>query len=643
MDDPVKKKEQISIALACLAIAVVIAVIYGGTLKAPWYFDDIPNIVENRFVRDVNLPLWSILRAPRGLTLWTFALNYRFGGLELPGYHLVNISIHLLTSLLVFFILLRLLAGRRLPALAGALLFAAHPLQTQAITYIVQRMTCLSGLFFFLAIALFLQARTVRARGALFFSPRHLLCYGGALLAGSLAVGIKQNAATLPLVMALLLWLHPADETEVAETWRTRFLYLLPFFLAPLALALQQLLLPIFAGKQLADLGGIQTLSALRRPTPLQYLFTEFSVLWLYLRLFVLPLGQAFEYNYPMVEQLWTLRNLLALSGLLGLVGIAWRLRRQRPLITLGIFWFFLTLAVESSIIPLDAVFEHRMYVPLFGLVLILLDLFMRLPQPRWQWGVLCALLLPLGLLAWQRNQLWNDAIAFCEDNLRRVPSSERVNVSLAYRYIDAGRTVEAEQLLKRALEINPDFEIAYVNLSKIYGDRGDYAKAKELLTSAANRFPQSVAFLVNLGTVLDMMNEPAQAESVLRHALAIDPYANVYLNLGVLCARQGRWEEAIAFYRQSQRLFPENPLVYYNAGVAFYELKRYAEARDQYRRAYQRNPGDADVLYNLAVVSLDLGDRQTAEALLAALRTLNIAKAIALEMEMKRPAQERH
>lgn len=619
-------------------LAAAVALVYGGTLQAPWYYDDFHTIVDNPAIRELGIHFDRLFTASRGLATWTFALNYRLGGLEVQGYHLVNIGIHLLTVLLVFAILVRLLAGRQLLALAGALLFALHPLQTQAITYIVQRMTCLSGLFFFLAIFLFLRARSELARGVSFGAARHLVCYGGALFAGALAVLVKQNAATLPLVLLLLVWLHPEEELADAG-WRSRLLYLLPFALAPLAVAVQQLLLPLFAGARLAEMGGMPLLSTMKRPTPLQYLVTEFSVLWLYLRLFLLPVGQALEYGYPVVDQLWTLRNFLALSGLLGLVALAWRLRHRRPLITLGILWFFCTLAVESSLIPLDPVFEHRMYVPLFGLVLIVLDLLAQLSRPRLQAGILCLLILGLGLLSWRRNQLWNDETAFFEDNLRRAPHSERVNSGLAKKYMDAGRYREAEVLLERALEINPDFDQPYISLSKIYVERGEAVRARDLLLSAGNRFPQSVKFLDNLGTVLDLTGDSQQAERVLRRALALDPsYANIYLNLGAVYARRGLWEEAIDLYRQSLSRFPEKSVLRFNYGVALYSLQRYGEARDQFRRAYELNPRNVDAAYNLGVVSIDLGDRATAVALLPQIRALNAGKARAYEDELARP-----
>lgn len=624
-------------------LTAAVVLVYGGTLKAPWYFDDISIIVENPAIHDFRFQLGQLFDTSRSLVLWTFALNYRLGGLEVQGYHLVNIVIHLLTVLLVYAIFLRILAGRQILAVAGALLFAVHPLQTQAVTYLVQRMTCLSGFFFFLAILLFLCARRERSQGASCGTARHLVSYGGALLAGALAVSIKQNAAILPLVLALLVWLSP-EEKLVAEGWRARLLYLLPFALAPLAAVVQQVLLPLFSGNQLADMGAVQTLSTMARPSSLHYLVTEFSVLWLYLRLFILPIGQALEYAYPVVKEIWTLPSLLALTGLLGLILLAWRLRHRRPLVTLGIFWFFITLAVESTVIPLDPVFEHRMYVPIFGLVLIVLDLLAGLTRPRIQVAIFCLLILGLGLLAWRRNQLWNDPIAFYQDNLRSAPQSERVNVDLAKRFMDVGRNAEAEVLLKRALEINPDFEITYVNLSKIYADRGDYTRARDLLVSAENRFAKSVKYLDNLGTILDLIGDPVQAERVLRQAIILDPsYANTYLNLGALYARQGHWDDAIALYRQSLSRFPEKSILCFNYGVALYSLERFAEARDQFRRAYQLDPRDADSAYNLGVVNIDLGDRASAVALLPELRALDAGKALDLEEELARPASAGH
>lgn len=642
MNSPENKWGKKETLLGGVLLILAVVAVYGGSLNAPWYFDDFLNITDNPAIRELGNP-FSQLFASRGLVYWTFSLNYRLGGLDLQGYHLMNIGIHLVTVFLVFAILIRLLEGRPGLALGGALIFAVHPLQTQSVTYLVQRMTCMSGLFFFLSLLLFLLARSARSRSVPFLSARHLPYYLGALMAGGLAVLSKQNAATLPFVLALLLWLHPEAKGE-NEGWRSRSLYLAPFFLMPLYMALDQIALPVISsGSKLADLGTVQTLTPMQRPSSLNYLVTQFSVLWIYLRLVVLPFGQALEYSYPLVDQIWTIRNLLALAGLLGLGAIAWRLRIRRPLITLGIFWYFCTLSVESSVIVLDTIIEHRLYVPLFGLILIALDLLSRLQRTWLVRGIFCLLILFFGLLAWQRNLLWVNPITFYEDNLRVAPHSERVMVDLATHYINAGRNSEAEVLLERAIEINPDYELAYGGLSKIYVDRGAYDLARELLLSAIKRFPKSIPFLDSLGTILDFVGDPVQAERVLKQAIALAPsYSNAYLNLGAVYARQGKWGDAIDLYRQSLERFPETSMLCYNYGVALYSIGRLAEAREQFRRAFQLNPLDADAAYNLGFVSLELGDRETAVSLLPKLRNLDAGKLHELERELATRPQGR-
>lgn len=628
-------------AAGLLVLALAVAATYGGTLHVPWYLDDNSAIVENPAVRDLGASWRNLLQTPRGLAFLTFALNYRFGGTEVAGYHLVNVAIHLASTLVVFALFRRLLPGRRSLALVGALVFAVHPLQTQAVTYVVQRMTSLSGFFVFLAVLLFLQARDVLAAGGAPASPRHVARYGGALLAGLLAVLIKENAIALPLALFLVARLAPSRGER--EGTGALLLYLLPFVAAPAWLTLQEVVRPLATGASLLDLGAPQALSSIRRPQPLEYLFTEFPVYWLYLRLFFYPAGQALDYGYPIVTTLWNLRSLLALGGLAGLAGLAWAVRRRLPLVALGTGWFFVSLAVESTVIPLDPVFEHRMYVPLFGVTLALLDVLDRIPVRALRRGVAVMVVTTLGVVTWQRNALWADPTAFFEANLRVAPRNERVAAALAGRYREEGRPAEAEALLRRALELNPGYAVAYDNLAKLLIARGELSQARELLRQGVATAGASADLLTNLGSLLDLMGESREAERMLRGVVAADPGSRkAHTNLGVVLAGQQRWDEAIACYRRSLELLPGQSIVHFNLGVALANRKRLPEAREQFLTAAALAPGDADALLNAALVSVEMRDVAAAAGALPELRRLDAAKARELERELAAAAVQR-
>lgn len=617
---------------ACIALLGVM--VYGHTLQVPWYFDDLPNIVDNPALRDLGQATRNLLSVGRGPAYWTFALNYRFGGLAVGGYHLVNITIHILSAGIVFLILRRLLPPLSWLPLLGALLFLVHPLQTQAVTYIVQRMTSLSGLCFFLSLALYQRAREERARTDAFLALRHSLLYLGALLSGALAVLIKENAAILPL--ALLVYdVYFLPDTG-RQPWKYRLLYLLPFCIAPFGVAVTELLGPLLHGGGLAEIGGVRPLVSQKNLTPLNYLGTEFSVLWLYIRLLFLPFGQALDYSYPVVATIFTARTFLALAGLVGLLTGAVVWRRKAPLVSFGIVWFLLCLSVESSFIPLDPVFEHRLYVPLFGFVLVLIGLVQQWLLPRRAELLLLLLLPPLAFLAWQRNALWNDPIAFYQSNLRQVPESERVNVALAKQYLDASRYDQAEPLLRTALRLNPGYVDAYVNLSVILIERGEYAAALALLGKGVELNPRSVKLNDNLGTLYDKLGQPELALLHLQRAVALDPaYAKAHLNLGAVYAEHGEEQAAIAEYNKAIALSDTYADAHFNLGVIYQRQQRWREAREEFQMASAQAPDDAEALYNLASVSLELGQKAEAAALLPRLLRLDRQLAEALQRRL--------
>jgi tetratricopeptide (TPR) repeat protein len=604
--------------LAALAGIVLLgAILYAHTLHVPWYMDDLHAIVENRTIHQLSEALGDLFSG-RGLANLSFALNYRFGGANVVGYHLVNIAIHLVTSCLVFLLFKRVFRDRFLLAISGALIFVAHPLQTQAVTYIVQRMTSLAALFFFLALYLYTRFReTSENRPA-----GQWLFYGGALVCGALAVLLKQNTAVLPL--ALLLFDRYFLSGERRLPWPRLLGYVAPFAVVPVVLAVKSLLLPMLSGSGIADVGGMPDLIHLKHSSPLNYLVTEFSVIWIYLRLLFVPYGQALDYDIPIVATIWTWRNLIAFLGISALLAAAAFLRKRLPLVSAGILWFFLGLAVESTIIPLDPVFEHRLYIPMFGFALVVMAGLAQLPRrSALVAGVL--LIATLSVLTWKRNDLWNDPLAFYQDNLRRAPRSERVHLDLANAYRKQGNLVEAQRLYERALEINPDYVLIHINLSMVYTAQMQSQKAVEILLEGVRRNPSHFKLYNNLGVLYNSLGKFADAAAYLQKGAMLEPYnATVHFNLALAYDRLGRLDEAITHYRRSIQLNYGDPMTHFNHGLVLHKKGNLREGLQAFLVASQLNPSHAGTLFNAALISLDLGDLQTARNLQAQLQRID-------------------
>ena len=359
-------------------ILIAGAAVYANSFRVGFVMDDYAVISSYgpRGVVDILLH-----GGPRRVADATFALNYALHGQEVAGYHAVNLLIHLAAAVTLYYLAAASLAalrqsfslhgeesaGERLVPFAAVLLFAVHPLQTQAVTYIVQRYTCLATLLYLLAAFLFIRTRLAFDRGGL--SPRTLAAAGGTVAAGVLALGSKQIAATLPLMLLML---------EVL-IFRGRLLGRRFFILCGTALLLAAAAL-LFAWRALSP---AEMLTALNNATSEHhnlsrsgYFFTQLRVVGTYLRLLVLPYGQSIFHDYPFSRSFLSLPVVAAAALHLSLLGCCAALirssgRRLRdgdaangPLLRLagaGFAWFYVALIIESSFFPItDWIFEHQ-------------------------------------------------------------------------------------------------------------------------------------------------------------------------------------------------------------------------------------------------------------------------------------------
>ncbi|MBI3756102.1 MAG: hypothetical protein HY265_08090 [Deltaproteobacteria bacterium] len=373
---------------AGLLIAVLTFLVYSNTFHASFHFDDTPQIVENYSIR--NLGNWfDIVRGQRGITMLTFAINYAIGGLNVVGYHVANLAIHIINVILVYFLLFLTLnhidlgadlksAPNRAKKIAiyTALLFAVHPVQTEAVTYIVQRMETLASMFMLIGVLSFIKgAETPKT------SVRVLL-YGAVAVSYLLGFYSKEIAITLPAIIFFY------DYCFIAHGDMRRLIRRLPLYAVLLAL------LAFLATRTLTGLqetpGGSAGF-AVQSITSKEYFFTQFNVIVYYITLLLVPINQNLDYDFPISKGLFeipvvkegTVLNFpippafVALIILLGVIGFAvyLLLKRktdngdgQRSLIAFFILWFFIILSPTSSFIPIiDVIFEHRLYLASVG------------------------------------------------------------------------------------------------------------------------------------------------------------------------------------------------------------------------------------------------------------------------------------
>lgn len=544
-----RKREWLLPLLLIIGVGVIA---YHGSFSVPFYFDDLPCVVENPVVHDLtnlsrlgdywNLGITEDIRnniITRIVTYLTFAANYQLHGLAVEGYHLINLLLHLANACLIYQLLrfarnpLPEQTGRRDHlALVVALLFVAHPVQTTAVTYIVQRFTLLATFFALVALCAYILSLRTTTPG------RKKWLYIAALATTILAMYSKEIAFTLPLIIALFDWTFLPGER------RQRLRRLAPFFATMLLLPLTVMTLASFS-----EVTGQSSMNALNlvnigQGSRWSYLLTEWPVVVTYLRLLIFPAGLHLEYDFPRFTSLWNpvvLASGLFLATLLSL-GL-WLLRRRsadtasadsRRLIGFGIVWFFITLAMESSFIPLDdLIFEYRLYLPSIGFFLAVTtggDLLRQryaLHFPALNAFIIVivvTLMTSLTIATILRNRTWQDELVFWQDNVNKSPYRARPRCYLADVYRKRGDLGRAVTELETAGRLNPYYWFPFALLGDLRWNVGLYTLAATDYAEAVRRGNRSREMLLKLGRAQHRSGNPVAAQAVFEEILATDP-----------------------------------------------------------------------------------------------------------------------
>lgn len=645
MDIAISSSRLSSRSTALILIALSVFAVYSNAYNCPFVFDDERSIVEREVIRDLrDYASLERLLEPRAIIDLSFALNYRFGKLEPFGYHLVNILIHILNGFLVYWLSLAVLGqlseakaprrARRPPtasiemvSLFAALIFVLHPVQTQAVTYIVQRYASVATLFYLSSLLCYVRARisAQSPRG----DPGTGAIYGSYFLSALFAAAAflsKQNAASLPAVILLVEWIL-FDRTW--QGWKEKLPWIAIFSVLWVLLVL--FVAGLFSGG--ADSAGLlEDVSGLAKETERigrwQYLCTQFNVLVIYIRLLFLPVEQNLDYVYPFKQGFFDGYTPLAFLFLAGVAALGIRQLRRRPLISLGIFYFFITLSVESSIIPIrDALFEHRLYLPMFGFALLVSHLVLHSLSGKRPWMLFAAacILVALGAATYARNAVWRDGTTLWSDVVSKSPHNHRARNNLANALANRGQLDEAIAQYETALRIHPDYDKAHNNLANALNERGQTDRAIRHYREALRLNPDYEKAHANLANALIGQGRTDEAIAHYREALRVRPgNAQAHSDLGVALGRRGRIDEAIEQYREALRLEPEFPEAHYNLANALRRRGRTDEAILYYRKAVDQKPGFVEAHFNLGIALSGRGrEDEAAEQFEAVLRII--------------------
>jgi tetratricopeptide (TPR) repeat protein len=573
-------------------IILVGSLVYAGTLDVPFQYDDTVYIVENPLIKNLehfgdlssheidreqdvnNISFFRHLNFKlRYVGHLSFALNYMFGGLDVRGYHIVNLIIHLANALLVYVLVRLVLADfmlavpRGTVALFSALLFVSHPVQTQAVTYITQRFASLAAMAYLLSLILYICFRRSGKKHLLFFS----------LVSAVLAMKTKEIAFTLPIVIAMY------DFTFFKDTLRKRLPRLIPHLVTLLIIPLTILDSGRPAGEAIA--GVARTKVGI---SSYEYLLTQFRVMVTYIRLLFLPVNQNIDYDYPLYSSILEPPVLLSFLFLCGIFTcctyLLYRTRNSQGsefgrisniyykaadnhtsnithhasrLVVFGIFWFFITLSVESSIIPLaDVIYEHRLYLPSVGFFTALAtgaflvnEGFGR--RSRSPVISLAALIIMLSFTASARNSVWESEISLWKDAVIKSPHKARPHNNLGKAYLSKGVIEEAENHYRIALRIDPKYATAHNNLAVMYSNGGQYNVAMYHLSEAIRLNPKDETAQFNMGCIYKSRGQLERSVHHYNAALKISPrYAEAHNNIANVFVAQGKEKKAIEHYK---------------------------------------------------------------------------------------------
>ncbi|MBU1008903.1 MAG: tetratricopeptide repeat protein [Bacteroidetes bacterium] len=560
-----------------LALIAGITAVYYASLSVDFQFDDLLSIVYNRRLHSLSgfadLHYW-LNPNNRALGYFTFALNYQAGQLNPTGYHVVNMVLHLLTSYMVYafsLLLLNLKAPegysdnrKKMLAFVAAVIFALHPVQTMAVTYVVQRLTLLVSLFYLTSAFCYVKARMAMIENK---GKKARYYFGFAFLSFVLGILSKQNIFTLVPMLLMIEWMVFVKPGEKTPMW-LKFSFFGGLMMITALLA---------TGLMPAETSSISRTD---------YLLTQAVVLIEYIKLIFWPLNLNID-HFIAVQH--TLFNVAVIGGLilfLLMAGLAIFMRNGRFRLTgISILWFFIALSVESSLIPIsDVMFEHRLYLPLAGLITgIVFGV-----DALWGKGrnfmplLLFAVLAGLAVVTYQRNLVWQDEYALWSDSMKQYPDNPRAvnNVGLALK--KRGNIEQALEFYNKALALKPDMVEALYNKGLVYFDQGNYPLAIEQFDRVLAQSPKKIDVLGFRGVSYGHLKNYDKALADLDAYIAVDSLSGaIFMNRGILFSMANKQQEAVRDFTKAMKLDPTNTALLINRSQSYYLMGMMKAAYD--------------------------------------------------------------
>jgi tetratricopeptide (TPR) repeat protein len=600
-------------AFAFISLFVILIIIYSNSFQGDWHFDDFANIIENQHIQIKSLSLPEIKQSFTGIyqdrilrpfSYLSFALNYYVGGLNVFGFHLVNFFIHYLSSVFLFLFIFNTL---KLPlckdqytniaypvALLATILWSIHPVFVTSVSYIVQRMTSMAGLFYIMSMYFYLKGRTSEKTGkAIVF---YLFC----VLSGLSSLLTKENAVMLPFSILLfdLLLIQGATKENIKKFFKFLILPLILFILVGF------LYTGGFSNNVFGGYAG-------RDFTMFERLLTEPRIIIFYLSLLFYPIHSRLTllYDIDISHSLWqTWTTMPSIFLILLFIAAAIYLCRKRPLLSFCILFFFLNHAIEGTVLPLELIFEHRNYLPAMLLFIPMAQFFVyvidyfsykRILQFAVTIGVII-IIVGLGDVTFRRNAIFSDEFLLWSDNIEKYPNLSRPYTNLGLYYLkreqkDIGGyyLIKGIQLDKfsnsnvRNLQVQNlgiyyfkeghyDIALKYFQITAsnmpsnlfnknymayIYLSKGEYASAHQLIEPLLKKAPENIKLIETFCLILLKENKLEEAELFAKKILKKEPNSTFPLViLAEVARKKEKFRSAVLYWQQYQLSYPLDP-----------------------------------------------------------------------------------
>lgn len=598
--------------IAYILLIVAVIAVYIKSIAYPFQFDDLPFILKNK-IFDGNFSISNIFDYSklRFIPFLSFGLNHLIGGFNPEGFRIVNILIHIINSALLFSIIQNVFKSPYLKdkfdrqyinyfSLFIALIFALHPMQTQGVVYIYQRLASLVTMLYFFSVLFFLKYKMSEGKSKI----QYLLLMVISVILGAFT---KENFYTLPLFIFMTNLLLFKQKITIK-----------PVIYIPAIIILLVGFVILTSTDFLLQMGYSGYHYTGEQITPFSYLYTQFSVILIYMVKLLVPFSQNIDYDYPLFDTLINIKVILPLILHIALIIFAIKTASKNRLISFGIFWFYITISVESSIIPIhDLIFEHRVYLPMAGFFIALLSMLNHYFKVNYgsvfKYPVVVYVMI-LSVLTFIRLSDWKTAESLWLDSSKKSPEKVRPFDNLGYIYfldnkmnkallsynqaianlqphinniinncpdwytnnvVNTYRNrglafVRSKQYQKAISDFNlyekynfTDITI-YYERAKAYKQLGEYRKAAndimKFFTEISPEYPYYDEAFKDLGYSLMMLKDYKNAINAFDNAIKLNPAKWEYYNFRAFCNYNLKnWDKALSDYNSVLKLDPNN------------------------------------------------------------------------------------